>query len=98
LEVDLQRSSKPSVVARQRVEARRVPRAAEQAEAGCSPRPTRPRSWWELRDAETLGVLDQHHGRVRDVDANLDDGRRDEHVGVAGGKRAIAACFSRWAI
>ena len=35
----------------------------------------------QLRDPELLGVLDQHHGRVGDIDPHLDHGRRDEHVG-----------------
>ena len=41
----------------------------------------------ELAEAVALGVLDEHHGRVRDVDADLDHGRRDEHVRAAGGER-----------
>ena len=38
----------------------------------------------QLREPEPVGVLDDHHGRVRHVDADLDDGRRDEHVELAG--------------
>ena len=41
----------------------------------------------QLRDAVALGVLDEHHGRVRDVDADLDHGRGHEHVGAAAGER-----------
>ena len=41
----------------------------------------------QLRDAVALGVLDEHHRRVRDVDPDLDHGRGDEHVGAAGGER-----------
>ena len=37
----------------------------------------------ELREAEAVGFLHDHHGRVRDVDADLDHGRRDEHVELA---------------
>ena len=37
----------------------------------------------ELREPEAVGVLDDHHGRVRHVDADLDHGRRDEHVDLA---------------
>jgi len=37
----------------------------------------------ELREPVTLGVLDQHHGRVGDIDADLDDRRRDEYVGFS---------------
>jgi hypothetical protein len=38
----------------------------------------------ELRQAEAIGVLDRDHRRVRDVDADLDHGRRHEHVEAAG--------------
>jgi hypothetical protein len=41
----------------------------------------------ELREAETLRALDQHHGRIRHVDANLDDRRGDKHVRLARGER-----------
>ena len=37
----------------------------------------------ELREAEAFGVLDEHHGRVRDVDADLDHRRRNEDVDLA---------------
>ena len=42
----------------------------------------------QLRDAEPVGVDDDHRARVRHVDADLDDRRRDEHVDLAGGERA----------
>jgi hypothetical protein len=32
----------------------------------------------ELREAEALGVLDDHQGRLGHVDSDLDDRRRDE--------------------
>ena len=38
----------------------------------------------ELGDAEPVGVEDHHDGRVRDVDADLDHGGRDEHVELTG--------------
>ena len=41
----------------------------------------------QLREPEPVGVLHDHHRRVRHVDADLDHGRRDEHVGVAGAER-----------
>ena len=41
----------------------------------------------QLRDPEALGVLDQHHGRVGHVDADLDHGRRDQHLGRTGDER-----------
>ena len=34
----------------------------------------------QLRQAEPLRVLDHHHRRVRHVDADLDDGGRDQDV------------------
>ena len=37
----------------------------------------------ELREAEAVGLLDDHHRRVRDVHADLDHRRRDEHVDLA---------------
>ena len=42
----------------------------------------------ELCEPEPLRPEDDHHRRVRDVDADLDDGRRDEHVQLAIGERA----------
>ena len=41
----------------------------------------------ELRQAEALGVLDDHDRRVRHVDADLDDGGRDQDVDLPGGER-----------
>ena len=38
----------------------------------------------ELGDAEAVGVEDHHDRGVRDVDADLDHRRRDEHVELAG--------------
>ena len=37
----------------------------------------------ELREPERVGALDDERVRLRDVDARLDDRRRDEHVRVA---------------
>jgi hypothetical protein len=37
----------------------------------------------ELRETEAFRALDQHHGCVRDVDAHLHDGRRDQHLSLA---------------
>ena len=42
----------------------------------------------QLGDAEPVGVHDHHDRGVGDVDADLDDGRRDEHVDLAGGEGA----------
>ena len=41
----------------------------------------------ELGEAERVGALDDQRVRLRDVEARLDDRRRDEHVGVAGEER-----------
>ena len=46
----------------------------------------------QLRDAEAVGVEDDHDGGVGDVDADLDDRRGDEHVDAPGrevGHRAV---------
>ena len=40
----------------------------------------------QLRQAETLGVLDHHDGRFRHVDADLDHRGGDEQLRLAGGK------------
>ena len=48
----------------------------------------------QLRDAVALGVLDEHHRRVGDVDADLDHGRGHEHVRAARGEAAIASCLA----
>jgi hypothetical protein len=37
----------------------------------------------ELGKPEAVGLLDDHHRRVGDVDADLDHRRRDEHVELA---------------
>src|SRR5439155_1035233 len=37
----------------------------------------------QLREAEALGVLDEHHAGVRHVDADFDHGRGDEEVDLA---------------
>ncbi len=49
--------------------------------------PDPPAQLVELAEAVALGVLDEHHGRVRDVDADLDHGRGHEHVRAAGRER-----------
>ena len=40
----------------------------------------------QLREAEALGVLDHHHGRLRHVDADLDHRGGDQELGLAGGE------------
>ena len=41
----------------------------------------------ELGEPEAIGLLHDHDRRVGDVDPDLDDGRRDEHVQLAAGER-----------
>ncbi len=41
----------------------------------------------QLREAEAVGVLHDHHGGVRHVDTDLDDRRRDQHLHGAGAER-----------
>ena len=45
--------------------------------------PDPPAELVQLREAEPLGVLHEHHGRVRHVDADLDHGGGDQHVVTA---------------
>ena len=40
----------------------------------------------QLRQAESFGVLDQHDGRIRDIDADLDDRCRHQNVNLPRGK------------
>ena len=57
--------------------------------------PDAPAQLVQLRDPVALGVLDEHHGRVGDVDADLDDRGGHEHVGVARRERAPSPRPSR---
>ncbi len=49
----------------------------------------------QLREPEALGAVDDHHGRVRHVDAHLDHGRGHEHVDVTGAERSHAGLLLR---
>ena len=49
----------------------------------------------ELRQAEPLGVLDDHHGGIRHVDADFDDGRRHEKLDLARRERPHHAILAR---
>ena len=53
------------------------------SDAGAVAAPDAPAQLVELRQAEALGVLDDDHGRVRHVDADLDDRGRDQDVELA---------------
>ena len=83
--------------ARSRPSSRPSPRAARAAvsESSCfaprdeqavrllRPAPDPAAELVELREAEAVGLLHDHDRRVRDVDADLDHGRRDEDVQLA---------------
>ncbi len=47
----------------------------------------------ELREAEALGMIDDHEGGVGDVDADLDDSGRDEDVKIAARELAHGDLF-----
>src|SRR5579885_43967 len=49
----------------------------------------------QLRETEALGVLDDHHRGVRHVNADLDDGRRDEYLYLARDEAAHDLFFLR---
>ena len=49
----------------------------------------------ELGEAEHVGALDDQRVRLRDVDARLDDARRDEHVGLAAQEAPASAPRAR---
>ena len=40
----------------------------------------------QLRESELLGILNQHHGRIRNVHAYLDDRRSKQQVKVTAAK------------
>ena len=77
-------SSKPSECALQRPQPRGVLGPEQQAHRRVRAAPDAPAQLVQLADPVALGALDEHHRRVGDVDADLDDRRRDEHVGAAG--------------
>ena len=52
----------------------------------------------ELGEPEAVGLLDDHDRRVRDVDADLDHRRRDEHVELALLERAASPRGARPAL
>ena len=79
---------KPSSVSRRissRARAGLAERPLVEQQAGRAPRaaPDAAAQLMQLREAETLGVLDHHDRRLRHVDADLDDGGRDQHLGLA---------------
>ena len=76
-------SAKPSACSASALQALGLLRAEEQAQRRVLAAADAPAQLVQLRDAVALGVLDEHHGRVRHVDADLDDRRRHEHVRVA---------------
>jgi len=48
-----------------------------------------------IGQAEPLGMLDHHDGRLRNIDTDLDDRGRDEDLVDPSAKAAIAASLSR---
>ena len=42
----------------------------------------------QLRKAESLRMLDQHHSRIGDIDPHFDYRRRDQHVDLSVTERA----------
>ena len=86
LEVDLGELEAVAVLA-QRAQAARLLGPEEQAQRLVLAAADPPAQLVQLGDAVALGVLDDHHGGVRDVDADLDHRRGDEHVGAARGER-----------
>ena len=47
----------------------------------------------KLRQAKTLGMLDDHDGSLGDIDADFDHGRSDKHFQLARRERAHHAVF-----
>jgi hypothetical protein len=92
---------------------RLVGSAASPAHRKADPRPAAPphpaAQLVQLRDAEAIRLLDDHDGRVRHVDAQLDDGGRHQHVQArrreraqrlllrVGGQRAVQQADARGA-
>ena len=71
------------------VRPRAAPSAATQeADPGARAAPHPPAQLVQLREPEAIRLLDDHHRRVRDVDPQLDDGGRHQHVGPPVGERA----------
>ena len=86
-------SSNPPACRRERLEALepslgRLGRLEQEAVRLVRPAPHAAAELVELREPEPIGVLDHDRGRVRDVDADLDDRGGDENLGLARGERA----------
>ena len=73
---------------RARLVGQRAVARAQEADPRPAAPPHPPAQLVELRDAEAIRLLDDHDGRVRHVDAQLDDGGRDQHVQRAVRERA----------
>ena len=52
----------------------------------CVPAPDAPAELMQLRQTETLGILDQHDGGVGNIDAHFDHGRADQRTRFALGE------------
>ena len=86
LEVDLGELEAVAVVG-QRAQPGRLLGPEQQAQRLVRAAADPPAQLVQLRDPVALGVLDEHHRGVGDVDADLDHRRGDEHVGAARGER-----------
>ena len=66
----------------------------ENGEVSFEPRSHPPGAVVQLREAHALGVVDHHQGRVGNVDADFDHGRRHEQLDAARLKSSITRAFS----
>ena len=62
---------------------RRLPRHQQQAGRSLWSPPYPATQLMQLRQSETIRVLDHHHGRVRHIHAHLDHRRRDEEMNLS---------------
>ena len=88
-------SRKPSRCSASACSRARLARAEQQAQRRVLAAADAPAQLVQLGDPVALGVLDEHHGRVGHVDADLDHRRRDEHVGLARGEAPPSPPASR---
>jgi hypothetical protein len=79
LEVDLGELEAVAVLG-EGAQARGLPRTEEQAQRLVRPAPDAPAQLMQLRNPVALGVLDEHHRGVGDIDSHLDDGGGHQHV------------------
>ena len=85
-EIDL-RQPEPVRLLGQRPQPLRQLGPEQQAQRGVGPAADPASKLVELGDPVSVGILDEHHGRVRHVDSHLDHGGRDHHVDLPCRKR-----------